>query len=271
MPDRLTFKLLRLLRVFRTCAPDGHIPCCKKSRARAVHSTPAGPPDHTFRWGRCVKQWQETSDILSRIAALAQRGEQAAVATVVQIKGSAYRRPGAKMLVEASGTTLGGVSGGCLEADVREVGLAVMRDNTPRLRHYDTGSDDTKVWGLGLGCNGSVDIFVQPATSQEALQVSRRVQELLKGDVPFAVSTVVTEQHDEEEPIGTGQTLVLVDGTVVTGSTGDAELEREIGRRAAECLAEGQSALYDISSTRVFTEVLPGHAGGTVARGRCRV
>ncbi len=202
-----------------------------------------------------MKQWQETSDILSRIAALAQRGEQAAVATVVQIKGSAYRRPGAKLLVEASGTTLGGVSGGCLEADVREVGLAVMRDNIPRLQHYETGSDEDTVWGLGLGCNGSVDIFVQPATSQEALQVSRRVRELLEGDVPFAVSTVVTEQHDEEEPIGTGQTLVLVDGTVVTGSTGDAELEREIGRRAAECLAEGLSALYDISSTRVFTEV----------------
>ncbi len=146
-----------------------------------------------------MKQWQETSHILRRIAALAERGEQAAVATVVQIKGSAYRRPGAKLLVEESGMTVGGVSGGCLEADVREVGLAVMRDNTPRLRHYDTGSDDTKVWGLGLGCNGSVDIFVQPATSQEALQVSTRVRELLEGDVPFAVSTVVTEKHDEEE------------------------------------------------------------------------
>lgn len=202
-----------------------------------------------------MKQWQETSHILGRIAALAERGEQAAVATVVRIEGSAYRRPGAKLLVEESGTTVGGVSGGCLEADVREVGLAVMRDNTPRLRHYDIGSDDNKVWGLGLGCDGTVDVFVQPATSTEALEVFARVRQLLEGDMAFAVSTVLTGQGSDGRSVGAGRALVWADGRAVAGSTGDTELDGAIARQAAKYLAEGQSTLCNVSSVQVFTEI----------------
>jgi xanthine/CO dehydrogenase XdhC/CoxF family maturation factor len=98
-------------------------------------------------------------------------GRRAAIATVVRIDGSAYRRPGAKFLIEDDGRTIGGVSGGCLEADVREVAQRVLETGIPRLLHYDTSADDRMVWGLGLGCNGSVDIFVQPATEPRTLNV----------------------------------------------------------------------------------------------------
>jgi xanthine/CO dehydrogenase XdhC/CoxF family maturation factor len=138
-----------------------------------------------------VKHWQETGEILSQVALQAQAGRRAAIATVVRIRGSAYRRPGAKLLVRDDGGTSGGVSGGCLEADVRERALAVLRDSTPRLLHYETGSDDRQVFGLGLGCNGAVDLFVQPATSPAFLDAARRIRECLAGDVPFAISTVL--------------------------------------------------------------------------------
>jgi hypothetical protein len=65
----------------------------------------------------------------------------------VRIQGSAYRRPGAKLLVADDGTMTGNVSGGCLEADVRERALAVLRSGPPRVLHYDTGGDDQTVWG----------------------------------------------------------------------------------------------------------------------------
>ena len=113
-----------------------------------------------------MKHWRETAEIVERAIALASAGRRAALATVVRIEGSSYRRPGAKFLIEDDGQTLGGVSGGCLEADVRDVGLQVVQTGSPQLLHYDTGTDDRTVWGLGLGCNGSVDIFVQPATSR---------------------------------------------------------------------------------------------------------
>src|SRR5512147_2985340 len=103
--------------------------------------------------GALVKHWQETASLFARIAASAPPARQA-LATVVHIAGSAYRRPGARLLVTDGGATAGGVSGGCLEADVREIALQVIRSGTPRLRHYDTGSDADTVWGLGLGCEG---------------------------------------------------------------------------------------------------------------------
>jgi xanthine/CO dehydrogenase XdhC/CoxF family maturation factor len=68
-----------------------------------------------------VKHWHETATIVDRVAAVGSRGARAALATVVRIDGSAYRRPGAKFLVEEDGTTISGVSGGCLEADVRAI------------------------------------------------------------------------------------------------------------------------------------------------------
>jgi xanthine dehydrogenase accessory factor len=198
-----------------------------------------------------LKHWQETAALLGRAARLAEDGRRAAMATVVRIVGSAYRRPGAKLLVDDQGGTRGSVSGGCLEADVREVGLAVLGGAAPRLLHYDTGSDDRTVWGLGLGCNGSVDILVQPATTTAALESGRRIRELLRGDSAFAVSTVLIGER-------AGQVLVFPAGRVsgATAITGDAALDREIASAAAGALAQGVSVVQDVGGTQVFTEVL---------------
>src|SRR3954453_19987734 len=107
-----------------------------------------------------MNHWKETAEILSRLAELTTAGGRAALATVVSIAGSAYRRPGAKFLIEDTGDTLGSVSGGCLGADGREVARIALAKGRPSLRHYSTGADEEVVWGLGLGCNGLVDIFV---------------------------------------------------------------------------------------------------------------
>jgi xanthine/CO dehydrogenase XdhC/CoxF family maturation factor len=139
-----------------------------------------------------MKHWRETTDIVERVLRLASMGRRSALATVVDISGSAYRRPGAKFLVEEDGQTLGGVSGGCLEADVREIARGVISSGVPRLLHYDTGSDDRTVWGLGLGCNGSVDIFVQSAADPSTLDTLRKVRALLDRSDTFVISTVVS-------------------------------------------------------------------------------
>jgi xanthine dehydrogenase accessory factor len=137
-----------------------------------------------------MNHWKETAEILSRLAELGAAGRRAALATVVEIVGSAYRRPGAKFLIEDTGSTLGSVSGGCLEADVREVAKAVVETGTPSLRHYNTGDEDV-VWGLGLGCNGLVDVFVQPATAGPLAALAGPLRELFAGDGIVALATVV--------------------------------------------------------------------------------
>jgi xanthine dehydrogenase accessory factor len=150
-----------------------------------------------------MKHWRETAEIADRVAALASSGRRAAIATVIRIEGSSYRRPGAKLLIEDDGRTLGGVSGGCLEADVRDIALHVIRTATPQLLHYDTGADDNTVWGLGLGCNGSVDIFIQPATEPDALQVLSEIRRRLDGTSAFGISTIVDGPND------VGRTIVV--------------------------------------------------------------
>jgi len=138
-----------------------------------------------------MNHWKETAEILSRLAELEAAGRRAALATVVRIVGSAYRRPGAKFLIEETGDTIGSVSGGCLEADVRAVAEEVMAIGKPSLRHYSTGTDEDVVWGLGLGCNGLVDVFIQPATEGPLAEQADRLRELLAGDSAFAISTVL--------------------------------------------------------------------------------
>jgi xanthine/CO dehydrogenase XdhC/CoxF family maturation factor len=189
-----------------------------------------------------VKHWHETATIMGRVSAAASRHARAALATVVRIDGSAYRRPGAKFLVEEDGTTAGGVSGGCLEADVRGMALEVLRSGEPRLLHYDTGSDEETVWGLGLGCEGAVDVFVQVAEPNAA------VAESLASRTPFAIATVLDGSH-------LARSLTCARAGV-RGTTGDAALDAEIARRAASLLEQGRTAVERIGGTSVFVEVL---------------
>jgi xanthine dehydrogenase accessory factor len=192
-----------------------------------------------------VKHWQETTEVLGRIATTGP-GRRSALATVVRIRGSAYRRPGAKFLIDESGDTLGGVSGGCLEADVRQVGLALEGDDTSVLRVYETGSGDQAPWGLGVGCEGTVEVFIQTITPALAKQFER-VRQLLDGDRAFTMSTILTGPHAGR--------LVLADDDGVGGAGGPTFL-RTIVERARALLADGVTSLDELGGVRVFTETL---------------
>lgn len=198
-----------------------------------------------------MNHWKETAEILTRLAELKAAGRRAALATVVHIVGSAYRRPGAKFLIEETGETLGSVSGGCLEADVREIAKRVLETGAPSLRHYQTGADEDMVWGLGLGCNGSVDVFVQTATEGPLAERADDLRQLLAGDAPVAVLTLVGGEENA------GATLVLGPDGTVRGSLGDADLDRLGAERAAALVPGGRSSLQTLAGRQVFCEVLP--------------
>ena len=94
------------------------------------------------------------------------RGETSALATVVSVEVSAYRRPGARLLVCGNGASTGTISAGCLESDVIEHAQRVIKTNVAKLVEYDTTSTSEEiVWGLGLGCNGVVRVLVEPLTT----------------------------------------------------------------------------------------------------------
>jgi xanthine dehydrogenase accessory factor len=97
------------------------------------------------------------------------RGEGAVLATVVGVDGSTYRGAGARMVVRADGSTTGAVSGGCLEADIVARAADVLASGASELVHYDTRSSDDGVLGLGMGCQGVIDVQLEPLTG-DALQ-----------------------------------------------------------------------------------------------------
>lgn len=107
--------------------------------------------------------WSATKrDIHTAISRTLAEGEDAALATVVAVDGSRYRRPGAKMVVSADGEMQGAVTAGCLEDSVTDLARETIVEATPRTKTYDLTDDDTDAWGLGLGCNGIIDIFIEP-------------------------------------------------------------------------------------------------------------
>lgn len=103
----------------------------------------------------------ELQSIVDAYTNVRARGERAALATVVAVEGSAYRRPGARMLITESGRTIGAISGGCLERDVAERARQVIKTGAARIVEYDTRGDEDIVWGLGLGCNGVVRVLLE--------------------------------------------------------------------------------------------------------------
>ena len=87
--------------------------------------------------------------------------EEAMLATVVDVRGSAYRRPGAKMVVSPTGIGVGAITAGCLEDEVRQLADGVLDGGGCRLETFDLIGDDD-VWGFGVGCNGILDVFLEP-------------------------------------------------------------------------------------------------------------
>jgi len=86
------------------------------------------------------------------------------LATVVDIEGNAYRRPGAKMLLDEGGEGVGSITAGCLEDELASVADEVRDTGEPRLVTYDLMEGEEEVWGLGIGCNGVIDILLEPLT-----------------------------------------------------------------------------------------------------------
>src|SRR5688500_6654952 len=117
----------------------------------------AGPEEGGWAYHPRVS---EIGDVLAAIEALSAKSERMALATIVAVRGSTYRRPGARLLVPEEGSPVGNISGGCLEGDVADMARVVMDEGRARLAGWDLTADDDAVWGLGLGCNGAIEVFI---------------------------------------------------------------------------------------------------------------
>lgn len=142
---------------------------------------------------------KELQEILKRVKEIAP-GENAILATVVDIQGSGYRLPGARMLIDRDGATIGTVSGGCLEADVMERAKHVLRTGDPALITYDTSKYENSVFGLGMGCRGVVRVLLETTRGNPLFDfLDRCFLQRTRG----ALGTLVSKTNGLEMQLGT--------------------------------------------------------------------
>lgn len=104
----------------------------------------------------------EIDAILQAADDLGARGERFALATVVSVRGSSYRRPGARLLVPERGAPVGLISGGCLEEEAARLAREALTLDAPVLVTVDHSAEGDELWGLGLGCRGVIDLLAEP-------------------------------------------------------------------------------------------------------------
>lgn len=136
-----------------------------------------------------------------------EQGQSAVLATVVHVRGSAYRRPGARMLILPDGTRIGSVSGGCLEGDLVRKAWWSTAGERPVVRVFDTSSQDDAIWEFGLGCNGVVHVLLE-RTGAPATRAVRAFIEECRGRTGGGVLATVV-RVGEPNAVDIGQRLFV--------------------------------------------------------------
>lgn len=141
---------------------------------------------------------KEIKEIIAAYDRASAAGQKTALATVVHVEGSSYRRAGARMLVTEDGVITGAISGGCLEGDALRKALHAIHQQKNKLVTYDTTDDDNTL-GVQLGCNGIVHILFEPLTNDttNAVHLLKDVQSQRS---PSALVTLFSLANPERQP-----------------------------------------------------------------------
>ena len=198
--------------------------------------------------------------LLDALLAEREAGREAVLATVVKVEGSAYRRPGARMLVSRFGRPEGTISGGCLEAEVAKKAWW-LTETGPALRSYSTAEADDaseEALSFGLGCNGKVHVLFErlpagPCALVDALLSVRERQQ------PAAIATVIASSGAAAPRLG--ERLCLMPGQEAAGELLRSVLVEQISADLQQTLLRGKSSrgLYPngLGEVEVLLEYLP--------------
>ncbi len=190
---------------------------------------------------------KETYDVWKLLREARRANRKAALSTVIRIRRSAYRREGAKLLIGQEGEMNGAISGGCLETDVREIAFQVMEAGAPRMVHYETGGMEDIVMGLGVGCDGEVDAFLEPVADFRDAGVIEHAIDLMDREETFVVATLLTS--DDEALAAGSKRLLQADGDAL-GSLGLAALDDAADEQARAYLNGEESRAVALSFRR---------------------
>lgn len=181
-------------------------------------------------------------DIAEELHRWVEQGRDFAVATVVAVGGSAPRRPGAALAVDADGTAIGSVSGGCVEGAVYDLCTQALEDGETVLERFGYSDDDA--FAVGLTCGGVIDILVTPVRARDTARraVLATALAAAAGGETAALARVVSGPAD----LMGRALLVRPDGSHEGGFGAHPGLDRTVAAEAAALLDAGRTATVEI-------------------------
>lgn len=184
---------------------------------------------------------------------------QCALATVTEVEGSSYRRPGARMLVTDDGQLTGSISGGCLEGDALRRARRVMLTGKSEIIVYDsTDIEEDLQHGAQLGCEGTIHILLEPIDYQDLNNPVELLRKTSRQDYAVVLITILSAKNS----IGnlSGKRVLADQNQQEINLTGDASADGLILNDALQALSSGQSITqnYHIEgeNARLFLEVI---------------
>lgn len=191
-------------------------------------------------------------------AYISSSSEKCAIAQVVRVEESSYRREGARMLVFESGVFEGGISGGCLEGDALKRSQIAILKKEPSIVTYDTSKDDENQIGVGLGCNGVIDVLISPITEDgNAISLLEKCINSRKSHI----IVTVTAANQSNENIELGRSYYYDTATQLLEDCNDKGLEEVLQKDIDTVLATKKSRIYNYKMGELelsaFIELIP--------------
>lgn len=165
---------------------------------------------------------REDADIVKLWVSVEESGGNAILATIVELSGSHYRHPGARMLICADGRKAGAISGGCLEAELTRRVDRIAETGKACVIQYNTSSDHDIILGTGMGCGGTVSILLEPANSASVRFLMATLDQCIKKLRSETTATV----YETTGSVNTcpGERIALNEGEEISGTVSDNRL-----------------------------------------------
>ena len=186
---------------------------------------------------------KEIEDIIAAYKKAQAANKKTALATVVHVEGSSYRRPGARMLITEDGELTGAISGGCLEGDALRKALLAINQQQNKLVTYDSMDEEDNNIGIQLGCNGIVHILFEPIDSSQKNNPIILLQEVSVQTTAAVLVTLFSLDNSTEQQ----GTCLLTTSSKRFGNITDTVLENSIVNDVAIVLEHQQSLIKDYS------------------------
>lgn len=205
---------------------------------------------------------KEIRAIIDTYNSINKQKTRAALATVVRVEGSSYRRTGARMLVMDDGLWVGGISGGCLEGDaLKRARFAIARSESTLIT-YDTTEDDEHQIGVGLGCNGIIDVLFTPLDYENNKNPVEMLKSCMKSRRKTHVLVTITGlKNIRFDNLKSGD-VIEYDGLESLHNIQDEKLKLSVNQAIENQIIIGKSAPIKLAveqagKMEIFIEILP--------------